>query len=70
MLLSDMITIVVLCLVCELVAALVFVKYVVMKYAGRAVIDAIVNPDEKTREGVASLIAMILQRWKDYPGIW
>ena len=61
MLLADMLTIVVLCLLCELVAAVVFVKWVVMRYAGAAVIRRIKDPDEETREAIGALIGQILQ---------
>jgi|WetSurMetagenome_2_1015567.scaffolds.fasta_scaffold126006_2 hypothetical protein len=60
MLLLDMVTIVVLCLLCELVAALVFVKFIVMKYAGKAVIERLIDPDEDTRQAVGSLLSIVL----------
>lgn len=59
--LEDLLVIVVVWLLCGLVSAILFVRFAVMRYAGRAVIRSITSPDEETRKAVSALLLMILQ---------
>lgn len=58
--LEDLLLIVLVWLVCGMVSALLFVRFIVMRYAGKAVINAITNPDAETKGAVAALLNMIL----------
>lgn len=58
--LEDLLVIVLVWLVCGMVSALLFVRFIVMRYAGKAVIKAITHPDEETRGAVAALLNMIM----------
>ena len=56
---EDVLLLVVVWLACNAVYSLLFTRFVVMRYAGMAVINKIVNPDEDTQEAINSLIGMI-----------
>jgi hypothetical protein len=59
--LEDIILLVGLWLICGFVSAALFMRFITMRYAGRAVIDALLDPDEDTKAALMSMMAMILE---------
>lgn len=57
---EDLLVIVLVWLLCGFVSAIMFVRFIVLRYAGKAVISAITNPDEETKGAVAALLNMIM----------
>jgi len=57
---EDALALALLWLVCGAISMYLFMRPAVMRYAGRAVMAAIQNPDEDVRAAVLSLVSMIL----------
>jgi len=57
---EDIVVFAALWLVCGLVSAMVFIRFAVLHWGGKAVIDKLMTPDDETKAAVASLVTMLL----------
>lgn len=57
---EDVLLLVVLWLVCGLFSAAVFIRWSVLRWAGKAMINALMKPTDETRAAVGSLLGLIL----------
>lgn len=58
---EDVLLLVLAWLVCGLVSAVIFMRFVTMRYAGQAVIASLKDPTEDVRQAVGALMTMILE---------
>lgn len=58
--LDDVLLLAALWLVCGLVSALVFIRFAVLRYAGKAVVNALMSPDDDVRAAISALMGIIL----------
>lgn len=57
---EDMVALALLWLVCGFLSAVLFIRWAVLRWAGKAVVDALCDPTEETKAAVGSLLGLII----------